>query len=107
MKYFIGAVGATIAILIIVVLSIRAVNRANSQDEAVSPCSAKAIVTAKNPDARFSHCHDRDWDGSTLLRDRLAESNVQWEQYYILYRGSGMGDIIPYTDGMTTDDDLP
>jgi hypothetical protein len=107
MKYFIGAVGATIAILIIVVLSIRAVNRANSQDEAVSPCSAKAIVTAKNPDARFSHCHDKDWDGSTLLRDRLAESNEQWEQYQILYEGSNIGRLMSVPNGMTTDDDLP
>ena len=91
MKYFITVVAA---ISITSLIWLKGLQWLNQQEEVpVSPCSPQSIVSAENPDARFSHCRDKDWDGSTLLRDRLAESKEKLEQYQILYEGDSSRDL--------------
>ena len=61
MKYFITVV---VAIFITSLIWLKGLQWLNQQEAVtVSPCSPQSIVSAKNPDARFSHCHDQDWDG--------------------------------------------
>jgi hypothetical protein len=59
-------------------------------DGIVYPCAPNSILTATNPDARYSHCRDKDWDGSTLLRDRLAEAQERPDVYAILLESNSI-----------------
>src|SRR5262249_23991834 len=70
----------------------------------VSRCAPESIVAAKNPDARYSHCRDKDWDGSTLIRDRLAEADARPDVYGIIFQGSDTPLTTPLE--MTTEDEL-
>jgi hypothetical protein len=58
--------------------------RDHEDDGIDHPCAPDSILSAKNPDARYSHCRDEDWDGSTILRDRLAEAQARPDLYGIL-----------------------
>jgi hypothetical protein len=70
----------------------------------MSPCAPQSIAAAKNPDARYSHCQDKDWDGSTLLRDRLTEAQAHPDLYGIILKSNHIPQLM-IPDGMTTDDD--
>src|SRR5262249_53410895 len=70
----------------------------------VSRCAPESIVAAKNPDARYSHCRDKDWDGSTLLRDRLAEAQARPDVYRIIFQGSDNPPLTAPLE-MTTEDE--
>lgn len=66
-------------------------------DPQASPCSPESVLKTENPDARFSHCKDQDWNGSTLLKDRLAEARNHPQEYEILYRDDQIRfALIPY-----------
>jgi len=75
---------------------------------AVSPSAPESILSARNPDARYSHCHDKDWDGSTLLRDRLAEAQDRPDVYAILFEGMELrSQLLSVPTEMTPDEDDP
>jgi hypothetical protein len=82
MKYFFIALGVIALIVITYFKGFAAGTR--QSDEVVSPCLAESILAADNPDLRISHCRDQDWDGSTLLKDRLAEAASHPTEYGIL-----------------------
>lgn len=78
--------------------------RDSEDDGIVLPCAAESIAAAKNPDARYSHCHDKDWDGSTFLRERLAEAQARPDLYGIILQSSDIPRLI-VPGKMTTEDD--
>src|SRR5258708_16251548 len=76
--------------------------RDHEDDRLAYPCAPDSILSATNPDARYSHCHDMDWDGSTLLRDRLAEAQERPDVYAIIFESNEVHSLaIPF--GMTTE----
>jgi hypothetical protein len=81
--------------------------RATEDDEVEASCSPESILAASNPDARWSHCHDKDWDGTTLLKDRLAEANEKPEQYQVVCQIPQTRYLMPLHWQMTTGDDSP
>ncbi|HEY6252953.1 MAG TPA: hypothetical protein VI685_23590 [Candidatus Angelobacter sp.] len=79
MKY---AFIAFAAIVLITIAFMKGVAAGNAQTaETDSPCSSESILKTDNPDARFSHCRDHDWGGSTLLKKRLAEAQDHPTEY--------------------------
>jgi hypothetical protein len=73
-------------------------------DGIVYPCTPDSIISATNPDARYSHCHDKNWDGSTLLRDRLAEAQARPDVYAILFESNHIP-LLAVPHEMTTEHD--
>ena len=51
-------------------------------------CRPAEIREAENPDARLSHCEDRDWNGSSRLKDWLQELNANPREYALICSGS-------------------
>lgn len=68
---------------------------ASDNTEAISPCAPESILASENPDARYSHCLDQDWDRATLLRDRLAEVKEKPQVYQIVCRSPDPSLILP------------
>lgn len=104
MKYFLIStmkyVGISLAvILLIVVVFFKGWSDGAANHDAVfelfSPCSDLSIRLAPNPDARFSHCNDMDWDGSTFLRDRLAEIKSHRVEYGIVCQDAQTQNLQP------------
>jgi len=62
--------------------------RGQEDDRIAYSCAPDSILSATNPDARYSHCHDKDWDGSTLLLDRLAGAQARPDVYAILFESN-------------------
>jgi len=75
-----------------------------SDDESL--CDPISILAAENPDARWSHCRDQDWDGSTFLKDRMAEMKEKPEQYGALCQSDDVQRII-LPSQMTTERATP
>jgi len=63
-------------------------------------CDPLSILAAENPDARWSHCHDRDWDGSTFLKDRLSEMNDKTDEYKTLCQSDQLQRVEIQTEPM-------
>ncbi len=78
--------------------------RDHEDDRIAYPCAPDSILSATNPDARYSHCRDKDWDGSTLLRDRLAEARTRPDVYAILFESNDLPPAAVPLE-MTTEDD--
>lgn len=80
--------------------------RDHEDDGIEHACAPDSILSAKNPDARYSHCRDEDWDGSTILRDRLAEAQARPDLYGILLESNELRRLAsPFPPVMTPDED--
>jgi hypothetical protein len=89
----------TLAVIVLIVIAFgKGVSVGADQDDLqASSCSPESILKAENPDARFSHCKDQDWNGSTFLQDRLAEARNHPQEYQILYTDNQVRfALVPY-----------
>jgi hypothetical protein len=61
-------------------------------------CRPAEIREAENPDARLSHCEDQDWNGSTRLKDWLAELNNNPRERDLICSGTDRQVPYPYPE---------